>query len=235
MESCDLKKAKKMYPPTLIQNISDENLPHESPFAKTLLQELRMRYLMELEGAYYTHFEEGLLYPESFVVLKNSIDRSMDTTEKCISDWEFIKDLIHNDFWIRNGHKFRGLGCIYNMVRRLVFHRLKIVYDVIQNYVTCSHYAKELLEQFINEQGGQTIESYEVIHEIENNIERAYVRLNFNIRSAYPYLVHKADEIAARHFILNTLHKHYEDLGKKGQLDKKHVELIEQEIHKMTR
>ena len=57
------------------------------------------------------------------------------------------------------------------------------------------------------------LEGSVIINEIDKNIERASVRLNYHLRSAYPQLVTKADEIAARHFTLHNLSKHYHELS----------------------
>ena len=97
----------------------------------TLKTELKMRYLYELESAYHTHFEEGLMYTESFVILKNSIDRSMDAEEGCLNDWLFISDLVHKNFWVKNGHKFFVCSCFKEKIKKIIFKDLKVAYDVI--------------------------------------------------------------------------------------------------------
>ena len=95
------------------------------------MAELRMRYLYELESAYHTHYEEGMMYPESYVILKNSIDRTMDSTENQLSDWTFIRDLIHKNFWIKHGYRLRICRCIDKKIESWIFDDIRIAYDVI--------------------------------------------------------------------------------------------------------
>ena len=92
--------------------------------------------------------------------------------------------------------------------------------------MTCSNYAKHLLEKIVSEGNFECVERFAIIEEIDSNIEKATVRLNYHLRSAYPHLVHKADEIAARHYTLHKLSKHYKDLSSKGQIDMKHEDMI---------
>jgi hypothetical protein len=120
VEFCDLKQAKKKYPTSVIQKRLGENDRKE--FDNSLRTELKMRYLYELESAYHMHFEEGMMYPESFVILKNSIDRTMDVEEETLNDWTFISDLIHKNFWVKNGHRFKICKCLFhNFIKRVLF------------------------------------------------------------------------------------------------------------------
>ena len=42
----------------------------------TPLAEIRARYLLEVKAAYKTHYEAGLMAPESFLLLENSISEA---------------------------------------------------------------------------------------------------------------------------------------------------------------
>ena len=43
--------------------------------------ELRSRYLLEVKAAYMEHYEEGLVSPESLIILNKSINEALDVAD----------------------------------------------------------------------------------------------------------------------------------------------------------
>ena len=69
----------------------------------TPLAEIRARYLLEVKAAYMEHFEEGLVSPESLIILLNSINEAMDRADDELHDWTFLSGLIKFSFMFRLG------------------------------------------------------------------------------------------------------------------------------------
>ena len=61
----------------------------------TPLAEVRARYLLEVKAAYATHYEGGLMAPESFLILDNSISDALDRCDEELHDWKFLHGLVH--------------------------------------------------------------------------------------------------------------------------------------------
>ena len=59
------------------------------------LAEIRARYLLEVKAAYVTHYEAGLMAPESFLILNNSISDALDKCDEELHDWKFLHGLVH--------------------------------------------------------------------------------------------------------------------------------------------
>ncbi len=93
------------------------------------------------------HFEEGLLDPESLIILKQSISEGMDKTGDMLYDWNYISGLKNNGFLYRMGLGGQKYMCWKNLLNKLVFKQVALIYDVFQNYIVCSNKALDLLEQ----------------------------------------------------------------------------------------
>ena len=112
----------------------------------TPLAELRARYLLEVKAAYIMHYEAGLMAPESYHILINSISDGLDKCDEELHDWKYLHGLVHYGFMFKLGIYWQRLGCIGPLVRRWVYRGVSTVYDVFQNYMVCSYHALELLE-----------------------------------------------------------------------------------------
>ena len=55
--------------------------------------ELRSRYLLEVKAAYMEHYEEGLVSPESLIILNKSINEALDVAHNQLFDWDYLKSL----------------------------------------------------------------------------------------------------------------------------------------------
>ena len=67
------------------------------------LAEVRTRYLLEVKASYITHYEEGLMAPESFHILLNSISDALDRCDEELHDWKFLHGLIQFGLMFRLG------------------------------------------------------------------------------------------------------------------------------------
>ena len=112
----------------------------------TPLAELRARYLLEVKAAYIKQYEDGLMAPESYLILINSISDGLDKCDEELHDWKYLHGLVHYGFMFKLGIYWQRLGCIGPLVRRWVYRGVSTVYDVFQNYMVCSYHALELLD-----------------------------------------------------------------------------------------
>ena len=55
--------------------------------------ELRSMYLLEVKAAYMEHYEEGLVAPESLIILNKSINEALDRADDQLFDWDYLKSL----------------------------------------------------------------------------------------------------------------------------------------------
>ena len=111
------------------------------------LAEIRARYLLEVKAAYMTHYEEGLMAPESFMILHDSISDALDKCDEELQDWKFLHSLVKYGLLFKLGIRWQNVCCIGPLFRNWVFYEVRLVYDVYQNYMVCSHHALELLQQ----------------------------------------------------------------------------------------
>ena len=53
------------------------------------------------------HYEEGLVAPESLIVLLNSINEAMDRADTELYDWKFLSGLYSQGFLIKLGIRWQ--------------------------------------------------------------------------------------------------------------------------------
>lgn len=100
-----------------------------------------------MKAAYTEHYEEGLVAPESLMILNNSINWALDRTNTYLIDWKFLKGLVQYGLIFRLGISLQRTCCIGPLVHRMVYKEVRLIYDVFQNYIVCSNHALELLDQ----------------------------------------------------------------------------------------
>ena len=99
--------------------------------------------------------------------------------------------------------------------------------------MVCTCHALTLLEEMksINEEDIGT-----VLEEARLNLDQVREELS-NLRAGYPMLMKEVDTQHCEYYVLKQFAAEYERLGHKGQLDEKHVEMIQHEladkIHKL--
>ena len=76
------------------------------------------------------HFEEGLVAPESLLLLLNSINEAMDRADTELFDFDFLNGLINEGCLLRLGIRWQRACCIGQIVHRLVYTQVKLVYDI---------------------------------------------------------------------------------------------------------
>ena len=64
----------------------------------TPIAELRARYLLEVKAAYQEHYEAGLMAPESYLILINSISDGLDRCDEELHDWKYLHGLLKYGF-----------------------------------------------------------------------------------------------------------------------------------------
>ena len=190
--------------------------------------ELRSRYLLEVQAAYMEHYEEGLVAPESLIILNTSINEALDRADTCLHDWQFLHSLYKYGCMIRLGIRWQRLCCLGPLVHRWVYKEVRQIYDIFQNYMVCSYHAVHLLSEMrsINREVIQRI-----IDEVQKNLDECKDEL-FNLRSGYPQLMQQVDTQHCEYYVLRQFYKYYLHLGKNGQIDMKHCELICHELDK---
>ena len=76
------------------------------------------------------HFEEGLVDPESMIILKQSISEGLDKAKTQLYDWRYISGLKNDGFLYRLGIGGQKARCWKNLVNKMVFKHVALVYDV---------------------------------------------------------------------------------------------------------
>lgn len=175
------------------------------------------------------HYEEGLLTPESLIILENSISEALDVTAEPLHDWDVLRALFNqNGCMIRMGLKCQQWCCIAPLINRILFSKMRLVYDVYQNFVVCSNHALTLLEHVrsIDEEDVKTVRE-EVMH----NIDEANHRIT-SLRSGYPTVMRHVDLQHCEYFVLKQFTGYYAKMAHSGELDAKHHELIDGELNR---
>lgn len=144
--------------------------------------ELRSRYLLEVKAAYMEHYEEGLVAPESLIILNTSINEALDRADTELFDWNFLHGLYKYGYMLRLGIRWQKLCCLGPLVHRWVYKEVRQIYDIFQNYMVCSFHALHLLSEMksINRTVVQM-----VIDEVHKNLDECKDEL-INLRSGYP-------------------------------------------------
>ena len=191
---------------------------------------IRYRYLHELRAAYLVHFEEGLVGAEALHVLQNSINEALDRAYEPLYDWQFLHHLTRTGCLFRCSLKNQKLCCIGRFVHKWVHNDIAFIYDVFQNYMTCSYMALELLMNLNDVDAGNI---HIVYREIKQNLH--YVKEELvNYRAGYPTLMFEVDTDHCEYYVLRQLSKYYKELEQTGQIEPKHLNMILHEIdHKI--
>ena len=131
------------------------------------------------------HYEEGLVAPDSLIVLLNSINEALDRADTELFDWTFLHGLVQYGCMFKLGIRWQKACCIGPLVHRWVYEEVRLIYDIFQNFMVCSHHAAHLL----GEMGGadQAIVAT-VIEEAHKNLDDAKDEI-LNLRSGYPQLM----------------------------------------------
>lgn len=190
------------------------------------MAEIRIRFLLEVKAAYMEHYEEGLVDPNSLILLNNSINEGLDRADIGLHDWKFLSDLVQYGFLLKLGIKLQRFCCIGPLVHRWVYQEVKMIYDVFQNYTVCSNHALHLLMEMTSVD--QTI-IQNVADELKKNLDEARNEL-INLRSGYPNLMRDVDKQHCEYYVLRQFTKHYRTLAQSGQIDQKHEGLIQEEL-----
>ena len=69
------------------------------------LTEIRSRFLLEVKAAYMEHYEEGLVAPESLILLNTSINEALDRVDQELYDWKFLSGLVMHGLLLKLGIK----------------------------------------------------------------------------------------------------------------------------------
>lgn len=85
------------------------------------LAEIRSRFLLEVKAAYMEHYEEGLVDPNSLILLNNSINEGLDHADTELHDWHFLSGLVQYGFLLKLGIKLQRVCCIGPLVHRWVY------------------------------------------------------------------------------------------------------------------
>jgi len=102
-----------------------------------LTSELRHRYLVELKAKYWHHFEEGKMMPESLLILTEAVNRSLDVSDKPLSDWDYVKGVYENDIRFKILTKIINWPCIGYLMKKAFYTRVLLAYDCLVNFYDC--------------------------------------------------------------------------------------------------
>ena len=90
-------------------------------------------------------------------------------------------------------------------INRLLFSRMRLAYDVFQNFVVCSHHALDLLDHVksIDED-----DVNEVKDEVHHHIDAANNRIT-ELRAGYPTVMRHVDLQHCEYYVLKQLTGYY--------------------------
>ena len=94
------------------------------------MAEIRARYLLEVKAAYAEHYEEGLLAPESLIILQQSINEGLDKADENLYDWQFISGIKNDGILYRLGIGGKRVLCCSSLVNSMVYKQVALIYDV---------------------------------------------------------------------------------------------------------
>ena len=94
----------------------------------------------------------------------------------------------------------------------MVYKDIAFIYDVFQNFMTCSFTAREMLQN-VSDIDRESIET--VTHEITQNIYYVQEEL-VNLRAGYPSLMYQVDTDHCAYYVLRQLAKYYQGLEQTG-------------------
>ena len=144
------------------------------------------------------HYEEGLVAPESLIILHNCINEALDRTNDELYDWKYLKGLSTYGCMFRLGIRWQRKCCIGPLVHRWVYKEIRLMYDVFQNFIVCSNHALELLST-ISSVDKEYVET--VISESKHNLDEAKNEV-INLRAGYPLLMKEVDEQHCEYYVL---------------------------------
>ena len=150
--------------------------------------------------------------PESFMILHDSISDALDKCDEELQDWKFLHSLVKYGLLFKLGIRWQNVCCIGPLFRNWVFYEVRLVYDVYQNYMVCSHHALELLQQ-MTEVDHDDIQK--VIDESRQHQQMVQAELE-NLRAGYPSIMKQVDTHHCKYYTLKQLYQYYCDLGEKG-------------------
>jgi hypothetical protein len=86
------------------------------------IADIRARYLIEVKAAYIEHYEEGLLAPNSLLLLKQSISEGLDRADTELYDWNYISHLKNDGILYRLGIGAQRSLCCTSVVNKFVYN-----------------------------------------------------------------------------------------------------------------
>ena len=102
----------------------------------SLKSEIRHKILNELRAAYHHHMEEGLLKPQAWFHLDQSVAFAIDYSYMRFRDLEYLKDIFEPNMLQKCLMKGACLKCC---TVGMMFERHMIGYDAIINFIDCRH------------------------------------------------------------------------------------------------
>ena len=185
---------------------------HYIELTEKLKSEIRYRYLNAVKACYWHCFEEGVLQPDSLLVLIDANNRALDYTEERLDDWKYIKDVTGSNFLVKLSSKTINIPCLGFLIKSLLFERVQKAYDIIVNYVDAHKKSILMLQEIIENDDLVGI----IVEEIEDQIEEAEMAIKLKLEDAFPDITQAVNQRKAEYFVLRQQINYVESLDKNG-------------------